>query len=198
MLIFVRDNSHTLFPMQLNVRWQGRLYHSAENCIVTTTDAGTEVNAVITGMFAEKKIRVEYVLRTNRNWEVVYCEIKSQIENSMNHFSCTSQSKGYWTVNGKRSEAFDGCIDIDISLTPFTNTLPINRLKLSEHESHLVDVLYFDVLEGQVIPVQQRYTRLSETEYRFEKVPNDFEAVISVDELGLVINYPGLFYRTAT
>ena len=33
-------------------------------------------------------------------------------------------------------------------------------------------------------------------EYKFENVPNDFEAIITVDEWGLVVNYPELFVRT--
>jgi hypothetical protein len=81
-------------------------------------------------------------------------------------------------------------------LTPFTNTLPINRLKLSEKEGEQIMVLYVDVLGRKIMPVRQKYTRLSQNSYKYENVPNDFEAVIAVDELGLVVDYPGLFKRT--
>jgi uncharacterized protein len=46
-----------------------------------------------------------------------------------------------------------------------------------------------------MMPVQQKYTRLSPTNYKYENVPNDFESVIAVDDLGLVVEYPGLFKR---
>ena len=56
--------------------------------------------------------------------------------------------------------------------------------------------MFLDILSHEIIPVQQRYTKLSNTEYKFENVPNDFEAVITVDESGIVVNYPELFVRT--
>jgi hypothetical protein len=100
-------------------------------------------------------------------------------------------------MDGKKADQFSGCTDVDIPLTPFTNTLPINRLKLAEGEEHQIKVIYLDLLEQQISPVKQKYIRLSKTEYHYENVPNDFEAKIDVDELGFVVNYPSLFVRTA-
>lgn len=183
--------------MHRNILWAGLAYHSLENSLLSTTNSGMEVNSVIIGMFDNKIYRIEYLIKTNQNWETILCEVKSQFADKMDHLNFQSDGKGNWTRNGKPEKQFDGCIDIDISLTPFTNTLPINRLKFSENEKHLINVLYIDVLEQQIKAVQQNYTKLSETEYKFENVPNDFEAVITVDESGLVLNYPELFVRTA-
>ena len=57
--------------------------------------------------------------------------------------------------------------------------------------------IYCDILAEQITPVWQKYTRLSDTAYHYENVPNDFEATIEVDEFGLVVDYPELFVRTA-
>jgi hypothetical protein len=43
----------------------------------------------------------------------------------------------------------------------------------------------------------QRYTRLADHEYRYESRDSDFERVVTVDEHGLVVTYPGLFARSA-
>ena len=99
-------------------------------------------------------------------------------------------------MNGVKSELLKGCMDLDIPLTPFTNTLPIRRLKLSPGRSQEVKVIYCDLLKQEIKPVCQRYTCLSNSEYHYENVPNDFEATILVDEFGLVIDYPYLFVRT--
>lgn len=101
-------------------------------------------------------------------------------------------------LDGRSALQFDGCLDVDIPLTPFTNTLPIRRLGLRVGETREIGVIYCDVLEEQIRPVRQRYTRISGTEYHYENVPNDFEATIVVDESGLVVDYPELFVRTAT
>lgn len=51
------------------------------------------------------------------------------------------------------------------------------------------------MLAGQLKRVAQKYTKLSDSEYLYENVPNDFEAKIQVDEFGLVVDYPMLFVR---
>jgi hypothetical protein len=182
--------------MQKNILWTGIEYHSLENCILTVTDKGSEINSTIIGTYANELYKVEYRIRTNRYWETTFFEIKSQLYNIIETISFRNEGKGNWYVNGQLDEKFNGCIDIDISLTPFTNTLAINRLKLSENEDAQIKVLYLDVLGRKILPVQQKYTRLSQTHYKYENVPNDFESTISVDDLGLVVKYPGLFKRT--
>jgi uncharacterized protein len=181
--------------MQTNLLWTGQGCNSLENCLLTTTKTGSEINSVIIGMSDSKIYRIEYRIKTNLNWETVFAEIKSQLEDTIVFLSFQSDGKGNWTTNGKPAEQFNGCIDVDISLTPFTNTLPINRLTLAENEQQQIMVVYFDLLEQQIKPVRQKYTRLSKNKYKYENVPNDYEAIIEVDELGLVVHYPGLFLR---
>jgi hypothetical protein len=182
--------------MQKNILWTGIAYHSLENGILTITDNGSEINSSIIGAYAGELYKIEYRIRTNQYWETTFFEITSQLYNTVERTAFRREGKESWYVNGQPEEKFNGCIDIDISLTPFTNTLPINRLKLSEKESEQVKVLYVDVLGRKMMPVQQKYTRLSPTDYKYENVPNDFESVIAVDDLGLVVEYPGLFKRT--
>jgi hypothetical protein len=182
--------------MQKNILWTGIEYHSLENCIVTITDKGSEINSFIIGTYTNELYRIEYRIRTNQYWETTFFEIKSQLYNTVEIIDFRKEGKDSWYVNGQPDGKFNGCIDIDISLTPFTNTLPINRLTLSEKEGEQIKVLYVIVLRRKMMPVQQKYTKLSQTDYKYENVPNDFESVIVVDDLGLVVKYPGLFKRT--
>lgn len=183
--------------MKKSLLWTGQFYNSLENCYVSISDESVNVNSVIIGTYNNKIFRVEYMIRTNKNWETILCEVKSLFANEMNHLHLESDGKGNWIMNGEPASQFNGCIDIDIPLTPFTNTLPIKRLKLLENEKQLIKVVYIDILEAQIKALQQQYRKLSLTEYKYENVPNDFEAVITVDESGLVVNYPSLFVRTA-
>jgi hypothetical protein len=183
--------------MQRNILWTGCEYNSLENCLVNTTYTGFEINSTIIGKYEGKIYKVEYQIQTNGNWETVFLELKSQHNNQREHLTFKSDAKGNWTADGRRANQFKGCIDVDLPLTPFTNTLPINRLRLNPNEGRQISVIYLDLLEQCVKPVYQKYKRLSETEFQYENVPNDFEAKIEVDELGLVVKYPGLFVRTA-
>ena len=157
---------------------------------------GSAINSVIIGSYNNKIYRVDYLIKTNEHWETIFFEIKTQVSDKRDLISYQSDGKGNWTKNGTHVNEFKDCIDIDISLTPFTNTLSINRIKLRLNETKEIKVLYLDILNQQIKSVKQIYTRLSQFEYKYENVPNDFEAIITVDELGLVVNYPGLFART--
>ena len=164
--------------------------------MLTITDKGAAINSTIVGIYANTLYKIEYRIRTNHHWETTSFEIKSQLYNTIEIIDIRKEGKESWYVNGQADQKFNGCIDIDISLTPFTNTLPINRLKLLEKEEEQIKVLYVDVLGRKMMPVQQKYTKLSQTDYKYENVPNVFESVIVVDDLGLVVKYPGLFKRT--
>lgn len=171
----------------INLQWKGQADNSIENCVFTADNSGTQAAAVIAGNYG----KLLYLIKTNPNWETVYFEINAHIGDKETRFSFHGDGKGNW-----RNVDLNGCIDIDISLTPFTNSLPINRLHLKIGERRIVDVLYVDVLERQIKKVQQAYTRISTFKYQYENVPNDFEAVITVDRSGFVMDYPGLFVRT--
>ena len=183
--------------MQINILWTGREYYSLENCLVHSTDEGTEINSVIVGIYQSKIYRVEYQIKTNLNWETIFVELKSRHSNDTRHLKFESDGKGNWISHNKIVDEYKGCIDIDIPLTPFTNTLPIKRLNLTERQEQQIQVVYIDVLTWHIGPVRQKYIRLSPTEYQYENIPNDFEAKITVDDFGLVVDYPTLFVRTA-
>lgn len=177
--------------------WTALHHQSMELCHLTKTGNGYEVNSVIVGLFETGVCKIEYSIHINLHWETTSFEIKTAFNGQNFRCACHSNGNGSWWMNGEPVDAFRGCRDIDISLTPFTNSLPINRLKLGLKENAVIKVLYIDVLSQKIKAVQQKYSRLSETEYKYENVPNDFEAVLTVDPSGFVRNYPNLFVRTA-
>jgi hypothetical protein len=101
---------------------------------------------------------------------------------------------GLWSdANGKHYPEFNGCSFIDISLTPFTNTLPIKGSNWIQGQRQQIDVLYVDILANELRKDTQFYTLLSPNNYRFENAAGNFTADITVDEDGFVTNYPQLF-----
>ena len=92
---------------------------------------------------------------------------------------------------------FDGCIDIDLAGTPFTNTLPIRRLGLTPESGTVpLDMLYVPFDSFRPLRDQQRYTCIEEgRRYRYEAADRTFTAELPVDEDGLVTDYPTLFRR---
>ena len=183
--------------MQTNLLWTGREYHSLENCLVNTTGQGSEITSVIIGAYQGVIYRVDYRILTNQKWETTFFEIRSQHSNLKDHVIFEKDRNGNWLRDGYVAPAFKECFDIDIPLTPFTNTLPINRLQLNPGGGQEINVIYVDVLHRTMEPVKQKYIRLTDRLYRYENVPNDFQAEIEADEHGFVVDYPQLFVRTA-
>jgi len=107
------------------------------------------------------------------------------------------RDKGRWFLDAAARPDLHGCVDVDLGFTPATNTLPIRRLGLNVGESREIRVAWVRFPELTVEPFPQRYTRLGERQYLYESLTSDFKAELLVDELGLVIEYEGLWERSA-
>ncbi|HEY8895285.1 MAG TPA: putative glycolipid-binding domain-containing protein [Niastella sp.] len=183
--------------MPTNLLWTGIEYHSMENCVIDISATGLKATSTIIGYYDNKIYKVTYRIITNQNWQTVFLEVNSRHSNENRTMQFVGDGNGNWTNAGMKNDYLTGCIDLDISLTPFTNTLPIRRLGLKDNQAAEIKVIYCDILNNQIKPVLQRYTRISSTEYLYQNVVDDFEATIKVDESGLVVDYPALFTRTA-
>jgi len=83
-----------------------------------------------------------------------------------------------------------GCDDIDLAVTPATNTLAVRRLNLQVGSSESIIAAWVKFPDLTVQPLSQRYTRLDQNTYRYAS-NTGFSAEIVVDDLGLVTDYPG-------
>lgn len=179
--------------MKKIIMWKGIYYRSLEYCEINSSDKAVEVTATILGIHESTPYKVDYNIKAKPNWELVSCRIASQLGEAADIQTFHRSRSGSWTRNKQPVEGAEGCTDIDISVSPLTNSFPINRLDLQVDQDREIKVLYIDILNQAIKPATQRYTKLSEFEYHYQNVPNDFEAVITVDQLGLVKEYPGLF-----
>lgn len=183
--------------MHTNLLWEASDHISLENCVVEIDEVENKVSSIVIGVWEGQIFKVEYQIKTNHQWKTLYLDVRAKIGTNTESFVFYGDGSGNWHANGQPLEAFKGCIDVDLPITPFTNTLPVNRLHLAHNENALIKVIYIDILVHEIKPVTQKYTRLSDRKYKYENVPNDFEAVISVDESGFVTDYPGLFNRVS-
>ena len=113
-----------------------------------------------------------------------------------------ADGRGAWTerASGARIEALDGCLDVDIAVTPATNTLAIARLGLAPGESAQTLAAYLPAPSPRDAPVRpasarQLYTCLTPSLYRYESLTTGFTAEIAIDDHGLVLDYPDTFRR---
>ena len=73
----------------------------------------------------------------------------------------TADGAGHWRDGaGAPRPELDGAIDVDLPMTPFTNTLPIRRLNLRAGEAADLRVVYIVIPQGRVTVDPQRYVCL--------------------------------------
>ena len=96
-------------------------------------------------------------------------------------------------MNGAHRIELDGCYDVDLACTPFTNSLPIRRLPLHVGDSAELPVVTVDVETLAVRPATHRYMRLDTHRWAFAH--DDQSVEFEVDQHGLLLDYPGRFRR---
>ena len=145
--------------------------------------------------------RAHYTIQCDAHWHVRELRI-DMLDAANRRLDLMSDGAGHWADDtGAPLPGLAGCFDVDISATPFTNTLPIRRLALPPGAAADINVVYIMLPELTVVPGMQRYTCLANdagARYRFESRSHDFTAELPVDAQGLVEDYPGLFRRVAS
>jgi hypothetical protein len=153
---------------------------------------------VITTLFDERPLRLSYMVRCDDQWRVR--EVRVIAEGVQTAVSLRGDGEGRWTTDtGEALPTLDGCIDVDIMATPFTNTLPIRRLNLQPGGSAEISVAYVVVPSLEVVVSPQRYACLESRPdgglYRYEGLDTGYTNELPVDADGLVIDYPGIWRR---
>lgn len=99
--------------------------------------------------------------------------------------------EGIWYIDGAPAPHLDGCDEIDLSATPFCNTLAIRRLG----GDGTLTAAYINASDLFVTPSRQRYEKISYTHWRYHDlgVASGFSADLELDEDLLVKTYAGLF-----
>jgi uncharacterized protein len=142
--------------------------------------------------------RARYRIQAAPDWTMRSCDIAVEEPGAAERrLELRVDAGGLWRdgATGAALAALDGCHEVDIQVSPFTNSLPIGRLRLGAGQSAEIRAAYITVPELTVAPAPQRYTRLAPDGYRYEGLGTGFAAEISVDQDGLVLDYPGVFLR---
>ncbi|WP_257668530.1 putative glycolipid-binding domain-containing protein [Parapedobacter tibetensis] len=175
--------------------WQGLYYNTMEHVSIEHTGSGHTINGIIIGEVQGMAMNIHYKLHATDDWTTQSVAITVDAETSFSLAFQKDQHGGWSDGNGNKPLDLAGCIDVDISMTPFTNTLTINRSQLDEGASEETNVVYIDVLKQTCRSVGQRYTRVGQASYKYENLESEFMSVVETDEDGIVINYPGIWRR---
>jgi hypothetical protein len=178
------------------VRWQDWSGSGLEHTLVSFGDDSNSAEGVVVSAAGDETFAVRYRVRCDRSWAATQLEVEMIGESR--GIALSGDGRGNWKdSSGASLRKLDGAIDLDLSITPFTNTLPIRRLHLARGESSDIVAAYVHFPDLAISADPQRYTCLEPMRrYRYESRDSDFMREIEVDSDGLVLTYPGLFRRS--
>jgi len=191
--------------MERQVMWSPWTGPGLEHLHLLQQQEGMLADGLILGVKEQVPFRVHYSIHWDLQWSLraVHLSIPGGASPSLHLFT---DGGGSWTTeDGEAIPSLNGCLDVDISATPFTNTLPIRRLALQPGSSATLSMAYIAIPQMHIEATQQRYTCLevisSGGRYLYESLKDGvswFIAELPVDRDGLVLDYPGLFRRVGT
>jgi uncharacterized protein len=176
-------------------RWTNWKGEGLEHLVLRKAASGIVAESVVIGKAERTVFALRYRIDCDSSWRVHRVALDLLGGDSL---ELISDGRGTWFDKSRRAQRkLAGAIDVDISATPFTNTLPIRRLKLRDGESTEIAAVYFLVPQLKVSLDRQRCTRFNARHYRYESVDSDFRRDIEIDSKDLVVSYPGLFRRVS-
>jgi hypothetical protein len=177
------------------VLWQGVETGALDRCRL---DAGPErlrlSGTVLTAEFGTP-LDVRYLVEAGPDGRTRRVELA--LDGGAVRRVLVADGAGRWRWEGGPELAeVTGALDVDLTVTPATNTLPIRRLAaLDVGQAADLCMAWVQFPELSVIPSAQRYERLADDRWRFST--GDFTAELLVDPDGLVLDYGGQFRSLA-
>jgi hypothetical protein len=170
---------------------------SMELARFSPTGSGPEITGSI--LIAEQgaPLRVEYRIACDEEWRTRTVEVDTAWQGARRIVRLERDPAGHWRRDGEDMPELAGCTDVDLEVTPATNALPVNRLRLPVGGRHEILAAWVRFPTLRVIPARQSYERLAESRYRYTSLDSGFTAIVDVDADGIPTEYEGIWRRIA-
>jgi hypothetical protein len=193
----------SLLSIKLSVEasWVHIFNPGLEKVKLETSALGVMADGEVEERIGDVPYRMHYSVICDPDWNVKELTVERHGPRTRSLDVITDGLGKWYTPACEELPAFEGCTDVNLSAAAFTNTLPIRRLNLGENQKVELKVLYVDASTMEMNATQQRYTCIhrgeSESTYYYENLLTGFRVEMKVDAEGLVLDYPGVFRRTA-
>lgn len=176
--------------------WNRHDQPSLEHSRLYSHNEGFTLTGTVVASLDAQPIHCSYEVDTTSSWETreVHVHLSSGTEERSLRLQRDEDNR--WWSSGTELAPFAGMTDIDLGITPSTNTLPIRRLQLEPGESASMIAVWIQFPSLTISPLPQRYTRTGERSYRYESNDGAYQADLEVDEHGLVTKYADVWSQT--
>lgn len=165
----------------------------AERCVLSENDHGWRLSGRVVASLEGAPVDVEYAVEVDPGWVTRRVVVAVDGPPELRGLEAVRRASGNWSVDGVARPELDGATDVDLGITPSTNTLPIRRLQLDVGEEADVHVAWVRFPDLRVDAGRQRYARIDTNVWRYSS--SGFTADLVVDDDGLVVQYGDDLWR---
>ncbi|MEQ9569793.1 MAG: putative glycolipid-binding domain-containing protein [Longimicrobiales bacterium] len=185
--------------MERKATWASVDGGTIEHVRVITNAAGFSAEGSIVRTAEPPSPSFRYRVAGDTSWRLQGA-IVHDMENPDRRLELVTDGRGrWWSRSGASVPDLEGCLDLDIEGSPFTNTLAIRRLRLAPGESRKICAAFVGIPDLDASRFMQRYSRIPDRTrhelYRYESLESEFTVELPVDPDGLLLEYPGYFVR---
>ena len=162
-------------------------------------DDGFRIEGDTTGLEEGEAWSVRYEISLDPAWLTRSARVVSVSAHGRREVELETDGGGRWRVNGAEMPELEGCLDVDLESSSFTNAFPIHRLGLAVGDEAEAPATWVRELDVSLERLEQRYRRLDDggghQRFDYHSPRDDFRSELVYDESGLVLDYPGIAVR---
>ncbi|MFY2763570.1 putative glycolipid-binding domain-containing protein [Arenimonas sp. MALMAid1274] len=170
---------------------------SLEHARLQPAPDGWRADGTVLAIDAGSPLRVDYRLTLDARWRTRELWLEQTWHGARSTLRLQRADDDSWQQDGQPVLALQGCQDVDLGLSPLTNTPPIRRMLADGLDRASFDMAWVQFPGPRVTRAAQRYTRLDAGRWRYEGLGSHFEAELDVDPEGIVTRYGQLWQRIA-
>jgi uncharacterized protein len=174
--------------------WRRIGLNGLEHLTLAETETGYTADAVLSVEAELGGVTCEYHCEIDRQWRTTSFALKQHQSGEDRTLRIERAGVNGWQVNGESRPDLDGALELDLTVSPFTNTLAIRQLALAPNEAKEMTAVYVKIPQLDVVSARQRYQRLDSNElpqrFLYMGLDTGFTQEITVDEYALVESYP--------
>ena len=163
-----------------------------EFCTLAKTDGGAKLTGVAVLTNDRGPCVVQYKVDCDSHWRTLICHVTGYV--GKHPINLDIRREGVqWLMNGVEVPEVTGAEDIDLGFSPSTNLFPIQRLALTVGQKATVRAAWLRFPELTLELLEQTYARLGPDIYHYESGGGAFKCDLKVDDVGLILDYPGIW-----
>ena len=173
--------------------WESPSLHSVEYFTLTGQEGGFQLKGTINLLLEGQPTQIIYQIECDSSWVTRRVEFQQRRPDGETRLNLTVDDDLNWFHEGTLLPWAAGLTDVDLSLTPSTNTLPLRKHNLAIGQSCEVNCVWVQPPTLTLSTLPQHYTRIDSHHYDYVAPSLDYKAILRVDEESIIVQYGNLW-----